>query len=77
MLGGCKGGSIGFYLASLGIDVIREDIVKYIFERDGISSKLEDIMLCIGVSDGIKIILVMLMIGKLGKERVGILIFVF
>lgn len=74
LLGGCKGGSIGSYSASPGIDVIREDIAKYISERDGIPSKPEDIMLCTGASDGIKTILAMLMTGKLGKERAGILI---
>lgn len=54
LLGGCKGGSIGSYSASPGIDVIREDIAKYISERDGLPSKPEDIMLCTGASDGIK-----------------------
>ncbi|XP_062605975.1 alanine aminotransferase 1-like, partial [Saccostrea cucullata] len=74
LLGGCNVGSIGSYSASPGIYVIREDIAKYISDRDGIPSKAEDIMLCTGVSDGIKTILAMLMTGKLGKERAGILI---
>lgn len=74
ILAGCRGGSIGSYTASPGVEVIRQDIAAYIEKRDGVPSKSEDIVLCTGASDGIKTILSMLMTGKTGNERAGIMI---
>ncbi|XP_060071000.1 alanine aminotransferase 2-like [Ylistrum balloti] len=74
ILDGCRGSSVGSYSASAGIDPIREDIANYISKRDGIPSKAEDVILCTGASDGIKTILSMLMTGKDGKDRAGIMI---
>lgn len=74
ILGGCRGGSIGSYSASPGIDVIRQDVAAYIEKRDGFPSKSDDIILCTGASDGIKTILSMLMTGKSGNEKAGIMI---
>ena len=74
ILSGCRGNSIGSYSASAGVEVIRQDIAAYIEKRDGVPSKSEDIILCTGASDGIKTILSMLMTGKTGNERAGIMI---
>lgn len=46
---------LGVYSDSVGVRVIREDVVKYIIERDGYFLNFDDIFLCIGVSDGIKV----------------------
>ena len=44
----------GAYSASQGIELIRNDIAKYIETRDGgIKSDPNDIYLCTGASDGI------------------------
>ena len=63
-----------FFSASPGIDVIRKDVAEYITSRDGQPSKLDDIMLCTGASDGIKTILNLLMTGQDGNNRAGIMI---
>ncbi|KAL4226041.1 glycerol-3-phosphate O-acyltransferase 2 [Mactra antiquata] len=74
ILKGCKGESAGSYSASAGIDVIRQDIARYIHLRDDVPSKMEDIILCTGASDGIKTVLNLLMTGKDGNQRAGIMI---
>ena len=74
LLAGCKGGSVGSYSASSGIDIIRQDIAAYITERDGHPSDPENVHLSTGASDGIKSILSLVLTGKLGKERAGIMI---
>lgn len=74
ILDGCKGKSVGSYSASPGIDVIRKDVADYISNRDGHMSSPADIILCTGASDGIKTILNLLMTGRDGEERAGIMI---
>jgi alanine transaminase len=57
LLKGCKGGSVGAYTDSQGIEIIRQDIADFITRRDeGIISKPEDIYLTTGASGGIKVI---------------------
>ncbi len=47
---------VGAYSDSVGVEVIRQDIAKYITERDGgIPSNPDNIFLCTGASDGIKV----------------------
>lgn len=46
---------LGAYSDSAGVRVIREDVAKYITERDGHPSNPDDIFLCTGASDGIKV----------------------
>ena len=46
---------LGSYTDSPGIEVIRRNVAKYIENRDGIPSNWENIMLCAGASDGIKV----------------------
>ncbi|KAH3849887.1 alanine aminotransferase 1-like [Dreissena polymorpha] len=74
ILDGCGGKSLGAYSDSSGVRVIREDIAKYIAERDGHPSDPNDIFLSTGASDSIKTIMKMLMTAKDGKERAGIMI---
>lgn len=74
ILNGCGGQSIGAYSDSAGVRVIREDVAKYITERDGHPSNPDDIFLCTGASDGIKTIMKLMMTGKDGAERAGVMI---
>ncbi|CAF1125354.1 unnamed protein product [Rotaria sp. Silwood1] len=57
----CGGKSLGAYTESQGIITIREDIAKYIQERDGYPCNSSDIYLCNGASDGIKTVIKLLM----------------
>ena len=61
VLAACGGKSLGSYTESQGIMTIREDVVKYIQERDGYPSNPSDIYLCNGASDGIKTVIKLLM----------------
>ncbi|UJR31234.1 hypothetical protein I4U23_018736 [Adineta vaga] len=61
LLSACGGKSLGAYTESQGLITIREDIAKYIQERDGYPSSTNDIYLCNGASDGIKTVLKLLM----------------
>lgn len=58
VLSGCKGGSVGSYSESAGIEVIRKHIASYIQDRDGgIPCDYNTIILSNGASDGIKFFL--------------------
>lgn len=73
VLGGCRGGSVGSYTDSPGIEVIRRNVSKYIENRDGIPSNWENIMLCAGASDGIKSIL-KLFINEVDGKHSGVMV---
>lgn len=61
ILAGCKGGSVGSYTDSTGIQVIREHVAQYIERRDGgIPSDPNNIILSAGASGSIKAILSLL-----------------
>ncbi|XP_011877848.1 PREDICTED: alanine aminotransferase 1 isoform X1 [Vollenhovia emeryi] len=65
ILGGCKGGSVGSYSESAGIECVRKDVAQYIQDRDGgIPCDYHNIILSNGASDGIKSFL------KLFNERI-------
>lgn len=56
VLEGCKGGSVGSYSESAGIEVIRKHVANYIQQRDGgIACDYHNIILSNGASDGIKV----------------------
>lgn len=74
ILNSCSGKSIGSYSDSSGVRVIREDVAKYIAERDGLPSDPNNIFLSTGASDSIKTIMKLMMTGKDGKQRAGIMI---
>lgn len=55
ILKSCKGGSVGSYSESVGIEVIRKHVAHYIQQRDGgIPCDYHNIILSNGASDGIK-----------------------
>ncbi|XP_011260421.1 alanine aminotransferase 1 [Camponotus floridanus] len=55
VLNGCKGGSVGSYSESAGIEVIRKHVAHYIQQRDGgIPCDYHNVILSNGASDGIK-----------------------
>lgn len=47
--------SSGSYSASPGIELVREDVARYIQRRDGVPSKAHDIFLSTGASDAIMV----------------------
>jgi aspartate/methionine/tyrosine aminotransferase len=56
ILSGCKGGSAGSYSDSNGIELIRQHAAEYITRRDGgIPSNPDDVVLCAGASEGIRV----------------------
>jgi len=56
ILQGCKGGSIGSYSESAGIECIRKHVAEYIQKRDcGIPCDYNNVILSNGASDGIKV----------------------
>ncbi|KAK8741569.1 hypothetical protein OTU49_002273 [Cherax quadricarinatus] len=60
ILNGCKGGSLGSYSDSPGIEIIRHHVAEYIERRDGFPSNWENIILCAGASEGIRGIMKMM-----------------
>ncbi|KAI8824035.1 pyridoxal phosphate-dependent transferase [Fimicolochytrium jonesii] len=64
------GGSVGAYTHSQGIPLIRENVAKFIEERDGYPSDPNDIFLTAGASPGVQLILQTL----IAHEKVGIMI---
>ncbi|KAK0051536.1 alanine aminotransferase 2 [Biomphalaria pfeifferi] len=74
ILNSCGGRSLGAYSDSAGVLVIKEDVAKYIAERDGIPADPLNIYLCGGASEGIRNVMKLLMTTLPGKERAGIMI---
>lgn len=74
ILNGCGGKSVGSYSDSAGVQIIRKDVADYISKRDGQPASFENIYLSAGASDGIKTIMKLLMTGKSGNERAGVMI---
>ncbi|XP_068094266.1 alanine aminotransferase 1 isoform X2 [Hyperolius riggenbachi] len=73
ILQACGGKSIGSYSASQGVEIIRQDVAKYIEKRDGLPSNADDIYLSTGASDSIVTMLKLLVSGQ-GKSRTGVMI---
>merc|ERR1719216_318805 len=74
ILKGCKGGSVGSYSESPGLEIIRRHVADYIQTRDGgIPSNWQDIILCAGASEGIRACL-KLMTGPGTDKRPGVMI---
>ncbi|XP_074646944.1 alanine aminotransferase 1-like isoform X2 [Tubulanus polymorphus] len=74
ILADCKGGSLGSYSDSLGLEIIRRDIADYITKRDGHPADWQNCFLSTGASDGIKSMLKLMMTGEDGNKRAGIMI---
>ncbi|KAG5887845.1 hypothetical protein JTB14_005611 [Gonioctena quinquepunctata] len=73
ILGGCRGGSVGSYTDSPGIEIIRRHCAEYIERRDGIPSDWQNIVIGGGASDAIKNVL-KLFICNIDGKKPGILI---
>ncbi|XP_075776055.1 alanine aminotransferase 1 isoform X2 [Pelodiscus sinensis] len=74
LLAGCGGQSAGAYTASPGIELIRQDVARYIERRDGgVPANPDNIYLSTGASDAIMTLLKMLVSGE-GRWRTGVLI---
>ncbi|KAL4132551.1 hypothetical protein QTP88_009680 [Uroleucon formosanum] len=73
ILDGCRGGSVGSYTDSPGIEIIRKHVAQYIERRDGFPCDYLNVLLCAGASDGIKAILRLLVADVDGKKP-GVLI---
>ncbi|XP_077470494.1 alanine aminotransferase 2-like isoform X1 [Stigmatopora argus] len=74
ILQSCGGNSMGAYSASQGIDAVRQDVARYIQQRDGgVYSDPDDIYLTTGASDGIVTMLKLLVRGE-GATRTGVMI---
>ncbi|CAB4000353.1 alanine aminotransferase 2-like isoform X2, partial [Paramuricea clavata] len=74
VLGACGGGSVGAYTHSSGIELVRQDVAKYIERRDGYPSNASDISLTGGASEGVKEMMKCLQTGGSGKDRAGVMI---
>jgi alanine transaminase len=61
LLSACQSKSLGCYTESQGILTVREDIAAYIERRDGHPANPSDIYLCNGATEGIKMVLKLLM----------------
>lgn len=55
ILAGCRGGSLGAYSDSPGIEIIRRHVAEYIERRDGHPASWENVVLCAGASEGIRV----------------------
>ncbi|NXH17896.1 ALAT2 aminotransferase, partial [Bucco capensis] len=73
LLAACAGQSAGAYSASPGLELVREDVARFIQRRDGIPARSQDIFLATGASDAIVSILKLLVAGE-GGSRTGVLI---
>ncbi|KAM6125781.1 alanine aminotransferase 1 [Pterocles gutturalis] len=73
LLAACGGQSVGSYSASPGIQLVREDVARFLQRRDGVPAHPEDIFLATGASDAIVSILKLLVWGE-GPSRTGVLI---
>lgn len=69
ILAGCRGGSVGSYTDSPGIEYIRKHVAEYIQRRDGgVPCDWQDVVLCAGASDGIKAVMKLLIAEQDGKK---------
>ncbi|XP_074841676.1 alanine aminotransferase 1 isoform X2 [Carettochelys insculpta] len=74
LLAACGGQSVGAYSVSSGIELIRQDVVRYIERRDrGIPANPANIYLSTGASDAVMTMLKLLVSGE-GRSRTGVLI---
>jgi alanine transaminase len=73
ILSGCRGGSVGSYTDSPGIEIIRRHVAQYIERRDGIGSNWENIILSAGASDSIKSVL-KLLASEVSGKRSGVMV---
>lgn len=49
ILAGCRGGSVGSYTDSPGIEVIRQHVAQYIERRDGLPADWQNVIISAGI----------------------------
>lgn len=74
ILANCAGHSIGSYSISIGVESVREDVAKYILERDGIPADPTNIFLSNGASEAVKAVLLLLSTTLPGDDRAGVMV---
>lgn len=74
ILAGCRGGSVGSYTDSPGIEYIRKHVAEYIQKRDGgVPCDWQNVVLSAGASDGIKAVM-KLLINDQGGKKPGVMV---
>ncbi|KAK4474964.1 hypothetical protein MN116_002067 [Schistosoma mekongi] len=68
------GGSVGVYSQSTGVEVVREDVAKYIEQRDHLPANPQNIFLSNGASEAVKSILQLISTGEDGCKRSGVMV---
>ncbi|CAH8567563.1 unnamed protein product [Schistosoma turkestanicum] len=68
------GGSVGVYSQPTGVEVVREDVAKYIEQRDQLPANPQNIFLSNGASEAVKSILQLISTGEDGCKRAGIMV---
>ncbi|KAK3755937.1 hypothetical protein QZH41_020473 [Actinostola sp. cb2023] len=75
ILNATRGFSMGAYSDSAGLELIRQDVAKFIEERDGYPADANDLYLTSGASEGIRTILKLLQTSvNSGNGRAGVMI---
>ncbi|KAF7266015.1 hypothetical protein GWI33_020615 [Rhynchophorus ferrugineus] len=68
ILNSCQGGSVGSYTDSSGLEIVREQIAKYIEARDGVPADWQNVIVSGGASDAIRKVLRLFMCDVDGKK---------
>ncbi|GFS20927.1 alanine aminotransferase 2 [Elysia marginata] len=74
ILRACKGGSLGCYSDPWGLKEVRQDVARYISERDGYPSDFKDIFLSSGATESVLNVSNLLLTGKNATKRTGFMI---
>lgn len=75
ILAGCRGGSVGSYSDSAGIEIIRRHVAQYIEKRDGgVPADWNNIILSAGASESIRAVLKLMISLEGGKSTPGVMI---
>ncbi|XP_023336163.1 alanine aminotransferase 2, partial [Eurytemora carolleeae] len=75
ILASCRGSSVGSYSEGTGIELIRKHVADYINSRDGYPSDWEDVFLCAGATEGIRVCLKLIANSENGSvTRTGVMI---
>lgn len=77
ILAGCRGGSVGSYTDSPGMEIIRRHVADYMTKRDdGAPADWRNVMLCAGASEGIRSVMKLMTNpgGASSRRRPGVMI---
>ncbi|KAG8192656.1 hypothetical protein JTE90_009686 [Oedothorax gibbosus] len=74
ILTNCIGRNTGSYSLSLGLEVVRKQVAKFIQLRDGVPAHYEDIFLTPGATDALRVLLYMLSYKDESDKPVGVMV---